>query len=722
MYPLPQETAGAREILALMQRLDRLLEEANANFASSQNTQTDPYRGLHLDAEDMRSLMSSAPGDPFISTKTVPLTSVIHLASDSPLAWLQQTFDLREFDLDVIVIALASEVDLRYERFYAYLQDDVTRKRPTVDLALNLLCADVTEKWRRRIHFSPAAPLIRYGLLRLVADPYQTQAPQLSHFLKLDEQVTRFLLEQPGLDEELASFCQLISTQTNLEEIPLLPKIKQGLQKLALQTISQKQPLYLYFRGDCDTGQHLAAAIATFTNRPLLVANFSQISENKWEFNKQIQRLRREAGFQWAVLYLENIDTLSPERQTFIQSQLFTNLLPSSDIVILTGQLPWTSLPQYSPEVIDIIEVALEIPDFSHRRAYWQSQLAQAKIEIASPMLDELAERFYLTFPQIKRAIATSSSQARWYSATGERQEVTIHDLFAATRSQSGHDLATLTRKIQPRQTWFDLVLPPKQQQQLQAICHQVKYRRLVYNEWGFARKLSLGKGLSVLFSGPPGTGKTMAAEAIANQLQLDLYKIDLSQVVSKYIGETEKNLDRIFTAAENANAILLFDEADAIFGKRAEVKDARDRYANLEVAYLLQKMEEYTGISILTSNIRQNMDEAFTRRIRFIVTFPIPDEAARLQIWQGIFPQQMPLAEDMNLPLLAKQFQITGGSIRNVALAAAFLAAAEEQTVNMAHILPALRQEFQKMGQLIDEAEFLPFTIVRSNSHDSPG
>jgi SpoVK/Ycf46/Vps4 family AAA+-type ATPase len=215
-----------------------------------------------------------------------------------------------------------------------------------------------------------------------------------------------------------------------------------------------------------------------------------------------------------------------------------------------------------------------------------------------------------------------------------------------------------------------------------------------------------LGKGLSALFSGPPGTGKTMAAEVIAADLDLPLLKIDLSQVVSKYIGETEKNLRAMFDQAAAAHAILFFDEADALLGKRSAIGDAHDRYANTEVAYLLQKMEEFEGMTILATNLRQNMDEAFTRRMRFLVDFPFPEEDARLRIWQGIWPAEVPRANDLDLDRMAQQFRLSGGNIRNIALAAAFLAAADEVPVGMHHLLRATRRELQKMGRLVNDAE----------------
>jgi len=225
-------------------------------------------------------------------------------------------------------------------------------------------------------------------------------------------------------------------------------------------------------------------------------------------------------------------------------------------------------------------------------------------------------------------------------------------------------------------------------------------------DEWGFDRKLSLGKGVNVLFAGPSGTGKTMAAEILANELGLDLYTIDLSGVVSKYIGETEKNLDRVFTAADSANAILFFDEADALFGKRSEVRDSHDRYANIEISYLLQKMEHFEGIAILATNMRENLDDSFVRRLAFSVHFPLPDETDRRRIWQSIWPPELPLDAGLSFDDLARRFKVSGGSVKNIAVAAAFLAAADGGRVRTPHLLHAARREYQNLGKVLPETE----------------
>jgi SpoVK/Ycf46/Vps4 family AAA+-type ATPase len=264
-----------------------------------------------------------------------------------------------------------------------------------------------------------------------------------------------------------------------------------------------------------------------------------------------------------------------------------------------------------------------------------------------------------------------------------------------------------LARKLSQRYTWDDLVLPDDQVTRLRELVQMVRGRAQVLDAWGLGEKLASSYGITALFAGSPGTGKTMAAEVLARDLGLDVYKIDLSGLVSKYIGETEKNLERVFSEAESSNAILFFDEADAVFGKRSEVKDAHDRYANIETSYLLQRMEAYDGVTILATNLRSNLDEAFTRRLDVIVDFPFPDAAQRANIWKALFPSGAPRGEDVDLELMARRFKVAGGSIRNILVAAAYLAAANDSSLDMSHLLHATRREMQKLGRLTDERDF---------------
>jgi SpoVK/Ycf46/Vps4 family AAA+-type ATPase len=349
-----------------------------------------------------------------------------------------------------------------------------------------------------------------------------------------------------------------------------------------------------------------------------------------------------------------------------------------------------------------VLSLRVDVLDRAHARDCWRRHVAARGVTLPEPDFTLLADRFRLTADQIADAADCAVNDASWAGA-----DVTVDDFCAAARAESGHELTKLARKVTPKYKWDEIILPHDQMAQLREICEQAEYRETVFGSWGFGRKLSLGKGLNILFSGPPGTGKTMAAEVIANELKLDLYKIDLSQIVSKYIGETEKNLDRVFTAAEHSNAILFFDEADALFGKRSEVKDSHDRYANIEIGYLLQKMEEYEGIAILATNVKQNIDEAFVRRIQAIVEFPFPNEIERARVWQVIFPQEAPIHGDVDFPALARCVRLASGNIRSIARASAFYAAADGGVISMEHLLKASRREYQKLGRTWTESEW---------------
>jgi SpoVK/Ycf46/Vps4 family AAA+-type ATPase len=314
--------------------------------------------------------------------------------------------------------------------------------------------------------------------------------------------------------------------------------------------------------------------------------------------------------------------------------------------------------------------------------------------------LDKVVTQFNLGLPNIQ---AVSAEVLGRLSAENEDRPTSL--LWDICRAQARPRLEDMAQRIEPVATWDDLVLPELQIQTLRDIATHVRHRAQVYVTWGFATKSARGLGISALFAGASGTGKTMAAEVLANELRLDLYRIDLSQVVNKYIGETEKNLRRVFDAAEEGGAILLFDEADALFGKRSEVKDSHDRYANIEVSYLLQRMESYRGLAILTTNMKQALDPAFLRRIRFIVHFPFPDAAQRGEIWRRVFPASTP-TNGLNLDWLAR-LNVAGGNIRNIALNAAFLAADAGESVSMTHLLRAARSEYAKLEKPLTEAEF---------------
>jgi SpoVK/Ycf46/Vps4 family AAA+-type ATPase len=474
-----------------------------------------------------------------------------------------------------------------------------------------------------------------------------------------------------------------------------------------LESTGKSERLILHFQGPSGAGKkETAAALCRELGIPLLVVNTARLLHGDLSVETAASLLFREALIQQAALYFDRYDVLLGEESkvSHCRETLLQELERLSGLTFLAGQAG--SEPAGVCRGKYFIRVDFPILAYPVRKQFLQDSLDG----LASPDIDlgALTNKFQLTVGQMRDAVVMARSLALWRDpANGS---LTSDDLYIACRSQSNHKLSSLAIKINPKYSWSDIVLPQEQMAQIRELLNYVKYRDVVYGTWGFAQKLSLGKGLNVLFSGLSGTGKTMAAEIIACELGLDLYKIDLSMVVSKYIGETEKNLSAIFREGKDSNAILFFDEADALFGKRSEVKDAHDRYANIETAYLLQKMDEYEGIVILATNLRNNMDEAFTRRMHATVDFPFPEEEYRRRIFEGIFPKQAPLNSDVDFAFLARQFKLTGGNIKNIALYAAFLAAEDDKRIGMAQIIRGTKRELDKIGRLCSKADFGPY------------
>ncbi|HEX6674948.1 MAG TPA: ATP-binding protein [Actinomycetes bacterium] len=680
-------------MLPALRRLDVLLGRAAAavDAAYGLDGNAARFRGVYVDHDEVLRLLQRDPGTSHLHQPAKPDAEAT--PASTQLGWLRDAFGLGSFDADLLLVALAPELDLRYERVYGFLQDDVTKRRPTVDLALNLLCSTAGDKLARRAHFAPAAPLLRRGLLHLVADPQEVEPPLLARYLKVDDQVVRWLLGEPGLDGRLAPFAQLLQA-CEADELSLPADRRRALPAACAQAWRRGEPLRLYFRGRAGTGRRRAAeTLAAVSGASMLVARLGEALAAGADVAEILRLAFREAWYRDALLYLEGMDELRAEAAQPALDLLLAELARHAGVAVLSGTRPWTPA---ATGPLGIVTVDFPVHGFAERRRRWRDAAAADGVALRRSDLDVLASRFRLTSRQIADAARSATVAASLRAGGGPG----LPDLMAAARAQAGHGLAALAVKHQPMAAFDDLVLPEDELQQLRELCWRVAHRERVLDEWGFAGRSALGRAVSVLFTGPSGTGKTMGAEIVAGELGLDLYRIDLSRVVSKYVGETEKNLDRVFTAAEDANAILFFDEADALFGRRSEVHDAHDRYANVEVAYLLQKMEEYDGLAILATNRRDNLDDAFARRLAFTVHFPFPDEASRRRIWAGVWPPRTPLADDLDLDLLARELNVSGGSIRNIALAAAFLAAEAGDAVGMAHLLHAARREYQKLGR----------------------
>jgi hypothetical protein len=686
----------------LSQRLELLAE---ARDASEPDLDTQGFPGLTITKSELSRLLEREPGTPAFTGDDVLFDGPLLDPSDnanSELTSLAREYELSSFDLDVILIALATEVDRSYEKVFGYLQDDITCKRPSVDLALNLLCPSTRDRQAGLTHFGPDSPLIKHKLLQPDGDHARSI---LARELRLDEGIINLLLGVKSLDSRLAGYCQLIDSTVSLSDVPIESDLKRALQVLITQ--ANTEGLKLHFRGPASTAKRQTAeALAGQTSsKSLIVVDIEHALSVTSDFDQSLRLILREALFREALLYFENVDVLLNEERAIIYRQFLKALNQASTTIIVSGdKLLASSLRMY--------EVQFRVPDFARRRDSWKTSLSRRGVVLDAEVLDSLAGSFRLTSSEIESAVTEAIDRAHWRAAeqpAGDppfSAQPTPQDLFACARARSSHNLGRFARKIELKYEWPDLVLPGDQLSQLGEICSRYRHQHVVYGNWGFGRKLSLGRGLSALFSGHPGTGKTMAAEVIASELLLDLYKIDLSQVVSKYIGETEKSLNSIFQEAQASNAILFFDEADALFGKRTEVKDSHDRYANIEVSYLLQKMEEYDGIAILATNLRKNIDEAFLRRMQFIIDFPFPDEEERRRIWEVVFPREAPIAGDVDFGVLARSIRLAGGNLKNIALAAAFYAASDGGVIQKEHLTNATRREYQKLGQSWSESD----------------
>jgi hypothetical protein len=630
---------------------------------------------------------------------------------DLALPRLSRIFHLGPFEERCILLCLAPEVDRKYEKLYAYLQDDVTRRKPTVGLVLELLCATREEQLAARAAFEPRSTLLRARLLQVV-DGNGGHSPLLARSLKLEDRIAEFVLGSTSVVPALQEMAELVLPGTAVESGPACQELRGRIGEVVRERLvrSEGANLVLYLHGPYGAEKvALARSVCADLGLPLVTADVERLLAEPRPFEETAWLLAREAVLQPAALCLRGFDRLFAEEQGQTPHRdklqaLLGAVQALSRLTFLLGERPWN--PAGLLGLDGFLDLELAPPDAAAARALWEEQLQGEAL--AGPVeAGALASRFRLTPGQIRDAVAFARSLARWRSP--QEGTITAEDLAAACRAQAGMKLSRVARKVEPRYEWSDIVLPADQLEQLREVCSQAGHRHVVFGDWGFGRRMSLGKGLSALFSGPPGTGKTMAAEVIASELGLDLYKIDLSQVVSKYIGETEKSLDRVFAAAESSNSILFFDEADALFGKRSEVRDSHDRYANVEVSYLLQKMEEYEGIAILASNLRQHLDQAFLRRLGFTVHFPFPDEESRRRIWESAWPEETPLAGDVDFSTLARDYRLAGGNIRNIVLAAAFLAAAERDRVRQAHLLRATRREYQKLGKTIGLGEAAP-------------
>ena len=635
---------------------------------------------------------------------------------DLPLERIAGLFKLTAIERQALVICLAPELRAKYDRLYAYLQNDITRKKPTVELVLDLCCENERERWRFRPLFEESGVLLRTRLLQSSDDPQSPSGSSgLAHCLRLDPGILAVLLGQYMPDKRLRGMTRLhdgrMSVPADLVDPAARDSLLQASKRHFADAATVDRPLFLHLHGPRGVGRRdLALADCQRLGCPMLEVDLERLLSDGVQVEDLLTLAFRDSLLLQAPVFFSGFDGLADPANRMVARILAKVVEEFGWLSYAAGDKP-LRLPDLQRAAV-CHSIALPPPDVDRRREAWQRALQVHWPKIADVPIEPLAHGFRLTQGQILDAVQL----ARRRSDLSDGDDApTTRDLAAAAREQSNQRLGSLAVKVTPRYGWDDIVLPPGTADTLREISAQARHRYRVMTEWGFGTKLAHGTGLGVLFSGPPGTGKTMAAQVIASELQVDLYKVDLARVVSKYIGETEKNLGRIFDEAETSNAVLFFDEADALFGKRTDVSDAHDRYANIEVSYLLQKMEESSGIVILASNFRNNMDEAFIRRIRFILDFPFPDEAGRRAIWKVHFPQQAPVSEQIDYDFLAREVPVAGGSIKNIVLNAAFRAADSGCEIGMPHIIQSTKSEFAKIGKLWHERTFAGHAIGTS-------
>lgn len=607
------------------------------------------------------------------------------LPSPAALETLCAMFDLSAFERGLLLLCAGIELDASFASLCAEAQGDPAHIFPTFSLALAAL---PEAHWSA---LTPAAPLRRWRLIEVGSGSALTLSQ-----LRIDERILHYLAGTQHMDERLAGLIGHLHETSELASSH--HALAERISALWSQSAAGSALPVAQLCGD-EVADKRAIAVAACVALGLRVGLISaqSLPTGASEMDGFIRLWGREAALSNCALLLEchELEASDAARAASI-NKLIEGL--TSPIII-------SSVERRHAWHRSILTFDVRKPTPSEQRDIWQHALGGMPFNLNGEV-ESLVSQFNLNLQKVYAARAEASGQ-QLLSENDGRADANVDfvkALWDACRMQARPRLDDLAQRIEPAAGWRDLVLPEMQLQTLRDIAVHVRQRATVYETWGFAAKGARGLGISALFSGVSGTGKTMAAEVLADELRLDLYRIDLSAVVSKYIGETEKNLRRVFDAAEEGGAILLFDEADALFGKRSEVKDSHDRYANIEVSYLLQRMEAYRGLAILTTNLKNALDTAFLRRIRFTVHFPFPDAAQREEIWRRIFPHETP-TENLDTNKLSR-LNVAGGNIRNIALNAAFLAADADEPVHMGHLLRAAQGEYTKLEKSLTEAE----------------
>lgn len=664
-----------------------------------------------------------------------------------PFAYLLLRLKLTPFEQYLAILAIAPELNREFERLYSYLQDDLAWRYPSLDLCIKMYTMDELEQ-NVLVHQLFA----RRELLHCMFVARQkTQESELAWRLKFRRDLLDYIFyyeedlldckaeyrlvvpawgtEEENINQRIADrIIACLSKEQAASGAEGQAQESAAIMEQAADGLQERMRL-LILRGPYGSGKKLQIRLAAASyGHTVLFLDLRELvlcrEEQRWENAcNAIVRAVLERAFlvfdHWEAVWggerkNRQLAQGMLRRASLFFDHVFLTVEEEADQDLFAGE----ALFAYRIE-----DFRLHVPSIQERSRLWQTFLKQADAAVqtdaaaqadamaqtdaaaqaeALAVYDRLAAQFDFTPGVIREAAQNAVCQARSQGADA----VPVSFLYQACQQKISHRLGERASQVNAAYCWEELVLEESAKQLLRQACAQVSNRGTVYEQWGFEEKAAYGRGLSLLFVGPPGTGKTMAAQVLAQELNLKLYKVDLSGVLSKYIGETQKNLREIFAEVKKSRSILFFDEADVLFSKRVDVSDARDVSANAQTAYLLQKMEEYDGITILATNLMQNFDEAYKRRMKFIIRFALPSREQRVLLWEKVFPRRMPLKDDLDLAYLAEHFELSGASIKNIALNAAFLAASRQEMTGMKHILQALQQEYEKYGKILGKDE----------------
>jgi len=606
---------------------------------------------------------------------------------------LRARFTLTPAQVDVVLLALLPELDLRYGRIFGYLRDDASRCAPPIHLIGQMVHEKAPTLEEKSALFEPAGNLMRWRIVNVNSD---------DHSVRIDDRIASFLLGHDDSDRTLEHVVHSIPAGLTWDELFEGEPMKSALRAFAEHDTAV--PSVVVLHGAAGSGRSAAArAISASRGLGLLSFEVERALRDPSRWDSLLTLAYREALLQNAALYFDGVEKLEAEGCPSALADSLTELAEEMPLLTFLA----TETTGEGSRHVRYPRFDFTMPHFELRRAIWVSHLPQTTaIGDRQAAAEKLAAAFQLSAAQIVEAIAAAEALARRRSVASP--QITLDDLHEACRRQSGRRLLGFARRIEPKRglTLDDVVLSRPNKAQLRELSDRVRLRSRFDSEIHVGRTITHGEGLLVLFAGPSGTGKTLAAEVIANQQGVDLYKVDVSTVVSKWVGDTEKNLGKVFADAEASDALLFFDECDSLFGQRGDISDGRDRWANLQTNYLLQRVEEYSGVVILASNLRKNIDDAFLRRIQVIVEFPPPDPEQRLEIWKRSIADADVREEDLRK--VADRFSLTGGSIRNVSIEAGYRALAKDRMkLSLRDLIDAVTREYQKLGRPVTKGEF---------------